>query len=254
MSGLQVRNFGCGYSDKAVVHNVDLEVTPGRMTVLLGPNGAGKTTLIRGMTRILKPMQGSVNIGNTDIWKLAPKVFSQHVARVAQSVEITWPFTVRDFTAMGRYPYVGFFNSIQQKDDDLIKYALSETGLTEFADRQITELSGGEFQRAMIARALAQESDILVLDEPVAHLDLHYKVAILEELKRICSKGKGLIISLHDLNFAAQYGDYIYLMQNGNVISDGTPAEVIQEKIISDIYGTAVSVKNVDGRIVVMPK
>ncbi|MBN2509956.1 MAG: ABC transporter ATP-binding protein [Spirochaetales bacterium] len=253
MSALTLENFSCGYSSTPVVTHIDMCIPSSRLTVLLGPNGSGKTSLLRGITRILKPLSGTVELDNQNIYNIPLKQFSRRLARVSQSIEVNWPYTVHDFVAMGRYPHRRFFSKLDSHSAEIVDATLKETGLSAFAHRSITRISGGEFQRAKIARALAGEPEVLVLDEPIAHLDLHYQVSIMNELQRICKSGKTVFVSLHDLNFAARYADYVYLLSEGQIAAHGTPDQVIAPDTLSAVFKTPISVHTLEGHIFTMP-
>ena len=243
MISLSAYDFVFGYGRIPVISGDEIRIEPGSITVILGPNGSGKTTFIRGITRTIKPMEGIVTLSDTNIWNIPAKDFSAEVARVSQDTQITWPYSVYEYVSLGRYPYLK--NSIFGlgiQDKEIIDQTLDETELTKYRDHSITELSGGELQRVMIARALCHEPSFLILDEPVAHLDLHFRISILNYMKKLSSQGRGVCISLHDLNFAAKFADFIYLFDNGKIIAKGSVENVLKKEIIESVYKTPVKV------------
>lgn len=242
MSDLHIRGVSAGYNGKNVIQDISLEVSPGKIIALLGPNGSGKTTLIRSMCRILKPSEGAVTLDGTDIWRMPPKRFTRTVARVPQTAEITWPYTVEQIVSMGRYPHQHVFSTHTRSDRVSVEEAIEKTGLQVHRHSQLNRLSGGEFQRAIIARALAQNPRILILDEPVAHLDLKYKVAILDLLHSLSRSGHGIVVSLHDLNLAAMYADELTLLHEGRLFAQGGVDQVLRTEIIESAYETPVSI------------
>lgn len=240
---LQVEAISLGYNGHDVLSSVSVSVHPGEMVGLIGPNGCGKSTLIRGISRVLAPRSGRVVIDGSNIEELSRTGLARLLAVVPQTPLLPANFTVYEVVSMGRTPYLGRFRDESKEDIAAICRALHETGTTEIAGRRIGELSGGEKQRVTIARALAQEPRIMLLDEPTAHLDINYQVQILDLVRRLCHQKKlAVLTALHDLNLAAQYCDRLVMLRQGKVFREGIPGKVITEDAIREVYGVSVCV------------
>jgi iron complex transport system ATP-binding protein len=202
------------------------------MVALLGPNGSGKSTLIRCLSGVLEPTGGSVRLDADNISNLSPKEIAKQVAVVPQSEDSVFEFTVYDIVAMGRYPWEDF-------DDGHIKWAIENAGCQELAQRRITELSGGEKQRVLFARALAQGGHVLLLDEPTAHMDVGYQIATLSTARELARQNHAVVIALHDLNLASGFADRAVLLHNGRVASEGTVESVLSNGEVERVYGAS---------------
>lgn len=232
-----------GYAGENVVRDISLEVNEGGMLGLIGPNGSGKTTLLRLATRILQPRAGSVLFQGNDIRSIPLKEFCRSVAFVAQDIDVNFSFTVMEIVLMGRIPHLGRLQSETKKDIQIAEGALAETDVLRLKDKMIDELSAGERQRVMIARALAQQPKLLFLDEPTSHLDIGHQVQVLDLLKRL-NRARNLTIVMiqHDLNLAAGYCSHIALLSSGSLYKYGTPEEVLTYRDIEAVYRTVVLV------------
>ncbi|MHB1420190.1 MAG: ABC transporter ATP-binding protein [Bacillota bacterium] len=240
---LKVNNIFCSYGSHQVLRGLTFEVPPGAFLGIIGPNGSGKSTLVKTLVATLKPSTGTVVLGDEDLYHMRPRVLARQVAVVPQNTAIEFNFTVQDIVLMGRNPYLGRFQSESGKDLQIARQAMEQTGTWELRDRPIAQLSGGETQRVILSRALAQEPKILILDEPTAHLDIAYQVELLGLLRRLNREnGVTVIAVLHDLNLAAQYADYLLLLNKGEIFSAGLPETVITEKNIGEVYSTSVLV------------
>ena len=240
MSTLTVRSVSCRYDAETVVEDVSLTVEAGHIVALIGPNGSGKTTLMRAMSRVLKPAKGDVLLDGEDIWHMPVRQVARLIARVEQNSRLVWPFTVHQVVGMGRFPHRGWVGGYTEVDHAAVDEAIRETGLWEHRHRAISTLSGGESQRAMIARALSQQPRILLLDEPVAHLDIKYKVTVLDLVRHFASEGLAVVVSLHDLNLAGFYADRVALLSEGSLFAVGTPAEILTKENLEKVYETEV--------------
>lgn len=244
MATVSVENLTCGYNGHTVLSDVSLTARPGEILALIGPNGAGKTTLLRAMSRVLRPQRGHVRLNGHNIWELPAQQVARRVACVAQNTRLAWPYTVRQVVALGRFPHRGWLAPYTADDRRAIEDALNRTGLWTLQERPLHTLSGGEQQRAIIARALAQAPQVLLLDEPVAHLDLKYQVAILDLVRELADGGLTVVISLHDLNHAACYADWLALLSKGQLLAVGEPAAILTAATLESVYDTRVIVSH----------
>ena len=207
MNDLRANDLTCGYGSRRVLEQVSLAARPGEVLALLGPNGAGKTTLIRALARLLRPQAGDVPLGGEDLWSNSAGAAARRIALAPQSESRDWPLTVAEAVRLGRAAHRGWLLPFNRDDDAAVEKALGQTGLADLPERPIDELSGGEWRRAVLARALAQQTTVLLLDEPTGGLDLKYAIEILSLVRKL-AHGEELIVvlTLHDLNLAAMYG------------------------------------------------
>ncbi len=232
----------CALSGRPVLDGVGLHVRPGEVLALIGPNGAGKTTLLRALSRLLRPLAGTVTLEGENVWHIRPRPLARQLALAPQGAEM-WPLTVEQFVGLGRAPHRGWLLPLNDEDHQVVQAALERTGLIPLRERQVTELSGGEQRRVILARALAQQPRILLLDEPTAALDLKYQAAILGLARRLAhDDGLSVVITLHDLNQAAGVADRMALLAHGRVLAVGTPNEVLTAELISATYEVPVAV------------
>ena len=237
MSVLQAEKLSLSYDTTPIIHSLDLETPSGQITALIGPNGCGKSTLLRGLARLLKPKVGSVLLNGHAIQTIPTKQLAKELGILPQAPVAPEGITVRELVAQGRYPHQDWFQQWSHADEDSLQKALTLTTLTHLADRAVDTLSGGQRQRAWIAMALAQETDILLLDEPTTYLDLAHQLEVLELLVKLNKEGKTIIMVLHDLNHAAHYADHVVVLADGRMIAQGTSYEVITEQIVRDVFG-----------------
>jgi iron complex transport system ATP-binding protein len=235
-------SFAYGHGSGAVVDHVSLQISAGDMVGLLGPNGAGKSTVLRLATRVLRPTEGRLLLQGDELGSLDRREIARRVAVVPQDFSVQFAYTVQQIVEMGRMPRIGTFGIVHSADHQAVVEALESTGMLPLAGRIWSELSGGEKQRALIALALAQDTPILLLDEPTAHLDIRHQIEVLELLRRLNrERGLAVLAALHDLNLAARYFPRLVLFA-GRVIADGPPAQVLDEPTLSRIYQTPVQV------------
>ena len=233
---LSCRDLSCGYPSRKVLEDIDLELHPGSSTVLLGPNGSGKSTLLKTLTKTLAPLSGRVEIQGESIEDLSFTQLAQRIAYVPQEELPPFRFTVRQVVLMGRLPLsAGFFDS--PADLESTEKAMEEADCLSLSDRPVTEISGGERQRVLIARALAQDSSLLLLDEPTSHLDIGHQVAIIRLAQKLRSQGKGLLTAMHDLNLAADLGEIAVLLNEGKVAIQAPVEEVLASSLLDQTYG-----------------
>jgi iron complex transport system ATP-binding protein len=250
---LEARGLRLSYGRREVVGGVNLVVRPGEIVALLGSNGSGKSTLLRGLGRLLRPVGGVVELDGRAIASWPPDRFARRVALLAQTHESVGEMTVRDLVALGRHPHQGFLSLPTAGDAMAIENALTLTGLTQIAERRVGELSGGETQRAWIALALAQNPEIMLLDEPTTFLDLAHQLSVLEliqQLNRV--RGLTIVMALHDLSQAARYADRLVLLKDGSVIAEGPVETVLNPDLIQATYGVEVEIVTSDGGIPVI--
>lgn len=243
MSQIEIDNVSCGYTQREVLKQVSLCVEAGKVLVLLGPNGSGKTTLLRALFNLVVVNEGAVLIEGQAINQLSRKQVAQMLALSPQMEAPQWPMTVEETVQLGRSSHRGWVQPFQAEDALIVETAIQQTGLTELSQRRITELSGGEWRRTLIARALAQQTKVLCLDEPTTGLDLKYQVEILTLIRNLAhERDLTVILTLHDLNLASSFADQIVLLSEGQVAASGTGEEVLTEERLSDVYQTKVKV------------
>ncbi|PWA12195.1 ABC transporter [Pueribacillus theae] len=231
---LAAKNVSLTLNDNPILNNMDILVRNQEFVGLLGPNGSGKSTFLKSIYRTMKPDVGWISLANQDIYKLPPRKVARQMAVVRQESAIEFDFSVREIVMMGRFPHKSAFQSDTKQDEELVNETLARVGMQDFAERSFTTLSGGEKQRVLIARALAQQAKLLVLDEPTNHLDIHSQLQIMAILKKLrCT----VLTALHDLNIAAVYCDRLYIVKSGEIVASGTPAEVLQPQLINDVFG-----------------
>jgi iron complex transport system ATP-binding protein len=240
---LKIQNLSVNYGSRRILHDVSLDVRSGEILALIGPNGAGKSTLIRAVSGVIPIANGHVRTNGDDFASLSTLQRARYIATVPQAVSLPPAYTVWETILLGRTPYLNFLGQLSQHDEAIARQSLSRVSALSFADRRVGELSGGEQQRVLLARALCQSTPILLLDEPTAHLDLQYQVSLLELVSELAHKDHlAVLIALHDLNLAAHYADRIALMVAGNIKAMGKPKEVLQPELIAEAYCLPVRV------------
>jgi iron complex transport system ATP-binding protein len=254
---LRVNLVSAGYAGKAVIKDIRFELPAGQILALIGPNGSGKTTLIRALSGVLPEVDAEVHINGTDLTRANQQERSRLLAVVPQSTHIPPTFTVDEVVMMGRTPYINWLGSTTPNDKEIVESVMALTDITCFSGRMCGELSAGERQRVILARALAQDTPVLLMDEPTSHLDLRYQIEFLELSVALArEQNKTVLIALHDLNLAARFGDEVLAMKDGTSAALGKTEKVLEPATIERIYGLKVDVfKSPDNRrIVVMPK
>lgn len=240
---IHIENLSLSYdSDTIIVHELSLRIQQGTITALVGPNGCGKSTLLRGLSRLLKPVKGNVHLDGRDIHAMKAKDLAKQLGILPQSPTAPEGLTVHELVAQGRYPHQNWFQQWSRKDERIVEDALVTTNLTMFADRPVDTLSGGQRQRAWIAMALAQQTDVLLLDEPTTYLDLAYQMDVLDLLDDLNEQGRTIVMVLHDLNQAARYADTIVALRGGQIVAQGTPEQVMTPENILQVFGLKAEV------------
>jgi iron complex transport system ATP-binding protein len=241
---IKLENLFCGYGKKTVLKGLNLEVRTGGFAALIGPNGSGKTTLVRTMSGLLAPQKGKVIFDGKDVNKMPHKELAKKIAVMTQAQTVTAPFCVEEFVLLGRIPYWGRFQVVEDKKDiELVERVLSRTGISHLRQRPLKELSGGERQLANLARALAQEPDLLLLDEPTAHLDIGHQVQIMDLVRDLNDKGLTIVAVLHDLNLASLYCQKLILLSDGKIQKVGSANDVLRQELINKVYGTSITIR-----------
>lgn len=240
---IHIDNLSLSYDgDTIIVHELNLHIQQGSITALVGPNGCGKSTLLRGLSRLLKPVSGSVYLNGEAIHAMKAKHLARQLGILPQSPTAPEGLTVHELVAQGRYPHQSWFQQWSEEDERIVQDALDTTNLTMFADRPVDTLSGGQRQRAWIAMALAQQTDVLLLDEPTTYLDLAYQMDVLDLLDELNAAGHTIVMVLHDLNQAARYADTMVAMRGGQIVAHGRPEEVMTPDTILQVFGLMAEV------------
>lgn len=243
MSALKVENLKFKYSTEEVLKKITFDIPKGSFVSILGPNGSGKTTLLKSVSDVLKPNSGEVWIKEKPLKSYSKKDLAKSMAVVHQTQPNDFDFTVEDVVLMGRYPHLNRFQSEGEADYKIAEEAMGHTSVTHLRDKNIKQISGGERQRVMIARALTQETDTLLLDEPISHLDIKYQLDVLKVCRKLSTeKQMTVVTTLHDINMASRFSDYIILMKSGEIIEMGTPMEVINKENIKRVYEVDVEI------------
>lgn len=235
---LAAEGLTLAYDRREIVHGIDLQVPTGKVTVVVGANGCGKSTLLRGLGRLLRPAAGRVMLGDHDVSTLSTRQVAAVLGLLPQQPVAPEGITVGDLVGRGRYPHQGPFRRWSGEDSAIVAHALAVTGTHELATRRVDELSGGQRQRVWIAMALAQQTGILLLDEPTTYLDVAHQVEVLDLLGALNhERGTTIVMVLHDLNLAARYADHLVVMRSGRIIREGDPREVLTVEIVREAFG-----------------
>ncbi|WP_374299004.1 ABC transporter ATP-binding protein [Paracoccus sp. (in: a-proteobacteria)] len=235
---LSVQHLTAGYGDRTILHGLDLDVLPGRITAIVGANACGKSTLLRTMSRLLSPRAGQVLLDGKAIHRMAPRQVARVMGLLPQSPIAPEGITVADLVSRGRHPHHGLLSRWSPGDDRAVADALEATKTTDLAERAVDELSGGQRQRVWIAMALAQQTDLLLLDEPTTFLDISHQVEVLDLLTDLNHRaGTTVVMVLHDLNLAARYADHLVAMAGGRLHAQGSPEAVLTAETVRAVFG-----------------
>ncbi|MDM7991488.1 ABC transporter ATP-binding protein [Arthrobacter sp. zg-Y877] len=253
---LSAEKLELGYDERKVVDSLSLTLPAGKITIIVGANACGKSTLLRGLARLLKPTGGTVYLNGKDISSVPSRQVARTLGLLPQTPTAPEGITVADLVGRGRYPHQGWFRQWTPADDEAVAAALAATDTVDLAGRNVDELSGGQRQRVWIAMALAQETDILLLDEPTTFLDVTHQIEVLDLITDLNRRsGTTVAIVLHDLNLAARYADHLIAMKDGRIAAEGAPSDVVTEELVGTVFGLAsrVIADPVSGTPMVVP-
>lgn len=254
---LQLKGVSFAYHRDPVVKHISMQVEPGEFIGVLGPNGSGKSTLLKLLGGILKPDSGTVLLKDKKLFEYKRKILAQSIAWLPQEHTMAFSYRVDEIVLMGRHPYLSPLTFEGQKDFDIADQAMRTTDTTHLSERQFTDISGGEKQRVMMASAMAQEPEVMLLDEPTTALDIKYQLEIINILERLNrNNGMTLILAMHDLHLASRFCRRLILIDQGKIVKDGTPEEVLQKEILETVYGVQLKVFHDpdDGSIMISPE
>ncbi|MFE9324826.1 ABC transporter ATP-binding protein [Nocardia sp. NPDC052278] len=253
---LSAQEVTLGYGDRVIVDGLDIDIAPGVVTTVIGPNGCGKSTMLRSLGRLLRPRQGRILLDGKAISTMKTKDVARIIGMLPQSPVAPEGLTVADLVARGRHPHQSWIRQWSATDEAEVMSALAATGIADLADRSLDELSGGQRQRAWISMALAQRTDILLLDEPTTYLDLAHSVEVLDLIDRLHDDlGRTVVMVLHDLNLALRYSDRLIVMRDGRIVAQGAPADIVDVALLREVFDLDASVLDdpVSGRPMIVP-
>jgi iron complex transport system ATP-binding protein len=236
MHELASHNVGVAMDGRWLLRGIDVALRAECLTAFLGPNGSGKTTLLRVLAGLLTPSEGHVTLHGTNVRDFGRRALSQHIAFVPQDTHMSFAFTVRETVEMGRHPHLRRFGRLRQHDHDIVDDAMHRADVRHLAQRAVTALSGGERQRVIIARSLATQADVLLLDEPTASLDIAHALDVLDLCQQLAQEGKAIGLAIHDINAAARYATHGVLMNAGHIVQQGRLEEVLQEAQLNHVF------------------
>lgn len=238
MTRLYTQQVDIAYDDRLIVSNLNLSIPDAKITALVGANGSGKSTILKSLARIMKIKGGQVYLDGKSIHQRTTKEVARELAILPQNPTAPEGLTVSELVSYGRFPHQKGFGSMTKEDKETISWAIEVTGMMPFADRPVDQLSGGQRQRAWIAMALAQQTDILFLDEPTTFLDMAHQLEVLKLLKKLNKEeGRTIIMVVHDLNHATHYAHHMVAIVQGKVVSEGTPEEVVTQPVLREVFG-----------------
>ncbi len=240
---IKIENITVGYQQKKIIENLSLDFKKGEFCALLGPNGAGKSTLLNAIIGFLQLWNGSISVNGTEINKWQKKEIAKRIALIPQDFQLQFDYKVENLVLMGRFPYLQKWQNYSRKDRNIVEEILNSLDLIKFKNKLFSQLSGGEKQRVSIARALVQDTDIILMDEAFSHLDINHQLEIMQLLSEINLKHQKLIILVsHNINLASEYCNRVVMLKDGNLVDEGSPEKVITSEIIAKIYDTNLQI------------
>lgn len=242
MTGLQARGLSAAYGERAVIEGLDLTVLEGELTIIIGPNACGKSTLLRSLARLLPPHAGSILLDGTDIRRLPTKQVAKRIGLLPQTSIAPDGITVRDLVSRGRYPHQTMLSTWSRTDEEAVATAMSATDITDLAGRPVDELSGGQRQRVWIAMVLAQETPIVLLDEPTTFLDIAHQIEVLDLVSLLRAQGRTVVAVLHEINIAARYATHLIAMCDGRIVAQGLPGDILDEDLVRTVFGISARI------------
>ena len=238
MDAIEVKDLDVAYEQKYIIKNMNLEIPKGKITMIIGSNGCGKSTLLKTIARIITPKKGEIKLDGVSLKAQAPKEIAKKMAVLPQSPIVPSGLLVKELVSYGRFPYQSAMGGLKEKDIEMVNWAMKVTGIAEFSERSVDSLSGGQRQRAWIAMALAQETEILVLDEPTTYLDMAHQLEILMLLQKLNKEeNRTIVMVLHELNNATKFADYLIGVKEGEVVFRGKPLDGITNENLYTLYG-----------------
>lgn len=239
---IEVTDVGYRINGNDILNDISISINAGDFVGIIGPNGAGKSTFARLLVNVLKPTSGNIDLSGQELSGINFRELYKKIAFIPQNLDFTFPFTVIDTVLMGRMPYMGRFEFEKDYDYQLAEQALRTVGMEEFSEREVTSLSGGEKQLVALAKAIVQQTDFLVLDEPISNLDISHQLKIMSYLDAMADKGKGIVVVLHDLGFASRFCDRILVLSKGRMVDFDKPEKVLSRSLISRVFGVDAEV------------
>ncbi len=239
---LEIKNLSFNVGERKILNDINFSVRDGEIVGIIGPNGAGKTTFLKSINGIIEEIKGEILFNGKNIKEYDKKNLARHISFMNQNTNVGFDFSCLDIVVLGRYPYLKRFQEYSDEDREKAKKYMEKTNTLKFQDRMITELSGGERQRVLFAKTLTQESELILLDEPTASLDMKYEEEIFSIISQMREERKSVIAIIHNLRVAMKYCTRLILLNDGKIVGDGTPQEIVTEKNLRDIYGVEAKV------------
>ncbi|KHS85870.1 Fe(3+) dicitrate ABC transporter ATP-binding protein FecE [Pectobacterium carotovorum] len=233
---LTTQNLTAGYGDKRILDGLSLSLPAGKITALLGPNGCGKSTLLKCFAKLLTPESGTIQLNGKPLSAFSARQLSRHLALLPQQHLTPEGITVRDMVAYGRSPWLSLWGRLSPDDRQRVQLAMEKTHIVDLADKRLTDLSGGQRQRAFLAMLLAQDTPVVLLDEPTTYLDINHQVELMKLLRELNQAGKTVVTVLHDLNQASRYCDHLVMLAGGRVMAQGSPHEVMKPELLQRVF------------------
>ena len=241
---LRTQNLSVNYGKQTIIHDLTLEIPEGKITALVGPNGCGKSTLLKTLVRINKPSSGAVYFGDQALSKYHDKRLARLLSLLPQILVNPEGITVRKLVEYGRSPYLSHWGRLGCEDQNIVEQAMRDTGVIHFSEQPIESLSGGQRQRAWLAMVMAQDAEVVLLDEPTTYLDMSHQVELMNLMQQMNRRGKTIVVVLHDLNQACRYCDHIMVLKRGRLMTQGRPEQVLTTKLLQDVFNLNAQVFN----------